>query len=97
MGTINQVGVDYVSVLVLGVFNASIPSNMIRSRFTYDESSMTWVDGDTQRNVFRLEDQLVFEVTKYVTRKGGQGARGLSERTKGGGGCRFAEGVREVV
>lgn len=53
-GTVNMLGLHYVGLIVGGLFNASIPEDLLPSGSSYDNYSYTWSElGDkmTNRNV----------------------------------------------
>ena len=41
-GTVNMLGLHYVGLIVGGLFNASIPEDLLPSGSSYDNSSYTW-------------------------------------------------------
>lgn len=60
----NQCGVDYVGLLVLGTFNASVPANLISGRFESNDHG-SWTDVASDTPVFELQDRVLFEVVEY--------------------------------
>lgn len=43
-GTVNMLGLHYVGLIVGGLFNASIPEDLLPSGSSYDNSSYTWLE-----------------------------------------------------
>lgn len=47
-GTVNMVGLHYISLIVCGLFNASIPEDLMPKGSSYDTASRTWtINGTT--------------------------------------------------
>ena len=42
-GTVNMIGVHYIGLIVGGLFNASIPEDLLPEGSSYDMNSQTWI------------------------------------------------------
>ena len=65
-GTVNMIGVHYIGLIVGGLFNASIPEDLLPEGSSYDMNSQTWIlNGSPLEigNVLNVKvDRYVFEI-----------------------------------
>ena len=66
IGQINKISADHIGMLVLGVFNASIPRNLIKPALQYDHVESKWFDEGMQ-TVLAAGAWLSFRVAGLTT------------------------------
>jgi len=71
IGIVNQVGADHIGLLVLGIFNASIPLQNIRKEFIRQEDTEKWqstrnIESSIEVGVVILFDIINFEVSHDI-------------------------------
>lgn len=64
---VNKVSPDHIGLLVLGVFNASIPSDQIRKgEFEWDSDEFKWIRKDADHTGLEPGSVIRFSVKEYV-------------------------------
>mmetsp|Transcript_11127 Transcript_11127/g.35341 ORF Transcript_11127/g.35341 Transcript_11127/m.35341 type:complete len:206 (-) Transcript_11127:70-687(-) len=64
VGRVNKIGIDFVGLLVFGLFNASIAAANLK-KFDYDETHEWWAHTDDADLVVKLGTAVVFELLSF--------------------------------
>eukprot|EP01135_Chromosphaera_perkinsii_P004843 Nk52_evm7s299 gene=Nk52_evmTU7s299 len=68
-GIVNKIGIDYIGLVVMGTFNASISSQMIPERYQCDPETMIWYASEEERKWEEEEEQQQNEQKQAGRRK----------------------------
>jgi DNA-directed RNA polymerase I subunit RPA43 len=69
-GTVNKITPDHVGLLVLGVFNASIPRDSIPASYEYDPESESWTEHGFDSPSLGAGTQVAFNVVSIEAANG---------------------------
>lgn len=69
-GTVNKITPDHVGILVLGVFNASLPRDALHPNFEYDPETDTWAEPGFDSPSLGVGSQVAFNVVSIESANG---------------------------
>ena len=90
VGKVIKVANDFIGLLVLGLFNASIPSDQIRSEFKYDHSQSAWISKKRPEHRLQVGTEVKFKVVKLMSESSIFGIVGSLEDKRSTGRVEYA-------
>ena len=67
VGKVIKVANDFIGILVLGLFNASIPADQIRGEFKYTSSQSAWISKKRPEHRLEVGCEVKFKVSKLLS------------------------------